>query len=81
MGRIEAADRAGNEVDARIVSDLVDEIQDAVMEYQVSSAPIGFHHPLIKTADTDHTTANYIRSKSRTDCEWLKWMFVNMPDR
>ena len=63
MGRIEAADHAGNETDAQIVSDLVDEIRDAVMEYQASCDP-DWSPPLVKTAGTDRTTANHIQSKS-----------------
>jgi len=66
LGRIEAADHAENEADVRIVSDLVDEIRDAVMEYQASGDPDRFPPPLVKTriAGTDRTTANHIQSES-----------------
>lgn len=36
MGRVEAVDYVGNEKDVRVVSDLVDDLRDAVMDYQVS---------------------------------------------
>ena len=39
MGRVEAAGDAGNEEDVQIPVDLVDDIQDAVVDYQVSSDP------------------------------------------
>ena len=39
MGRVEAVEYMGNEEDIRAVSDLVDEIRDAAIDYQVSGDP------------------------------------------
>ena len=39
MGRVEAVEYMGNEEDVRAVSDLVDEIRDAAIDYQVSGDP------------------------------------------
>ena len=39
LGHVGAADYTGNEEDVRVVSGLMDEIRDAVMDYQVSDDP------------------------------------------
>ena len=42
LGRVEAADYAGNEEDVQIVTDLVDQIRDALSDYQVCLDPKQF---------------------------------------
>jgi hypothetical protein len=39
LGRIEAADYTGNDEDVQIVSELMDDVRDAVADYQVSCDP------------------------------------------
>ena len=42
LGRVEAAGYTENDVDVQIVSELVDDIRDAVTDYQVSGDPKQF---------------------------------------
>ena len=73
---------AGNEEDVQIPADLAGDIQDVVVDYQVSSGPKRLRRSiLVKTAGTDRATASDIRSESRTDCESLELIFANVPDR
>lgn len=54
MGRVEAVEYTGNEEDVRAVSNLVDEIRDAAIDYQVSGDLNQFLQPplrwLVQTA-------------------------------
>ena len=60
LGYIETGDYPGNKEEVRIVSELMDEIPDAVMDYQVSGNPNGSYDPLIYPAGTDCTTTSHI---------------------
>jgi len=59
----------------------MDDIQDAVTDYQVSTNPIWFlFTSSFKRKWLDGEPADYIQSKSQTDCESLKWIGLNVPD-
>ena len=64
LGRIEAADYIGNKEDIQIVSDLMDRVQDAIMDYQVSVDSIASMTLLTKGVGVDGTTASYTQSES-----------------
>lgn len=64
-----------NEEDIRIVSELVEDTRDAIIDYQVSRVvQNGFYGPLIKVTGLDCMPTGDIQSESQAYCESPKQM-------
>ena len=81
LGRVEAAGYTENDVDIQTVSELVDDIRDAVTDYQVSGDPKQFLWALsFRQTGPDGAPTDHIRPESQINCESEVCVRANPPD-
>ena len=81
LGHIGALGHVESDKDVQTVSELMDEIRDAVTDYQVSGDTRFFPHVFSFEQNwLDGDPTGHIQAEPQTDCESQNWTLVSISD-